>query len=101
HTKYLLARQCLRAAAFIPKPVTKNRHRFDSAATTSALERRTVGNVSGIPGHKRRAMLTKRTNRRSFLKKGMKAAGAATIGAGILTAGPAGIARERFDFDDG
>lgn len=46
-------------------------------------------------------MVIHSNNRRSFLKNGIKAAGAATIGAGMLTAGPAALARERFDFDGG
>ncbi len=45
-------------------------------------------------------LFNRRSNRRKFLKNGMLAAGAATVGAGMLTGGVSAFARDREDNDD-
>ena len=45
-------------------------------------------------------LFNRRSNRRKFLKNGMLAAGAATVGAGIMTGGLSAFGRDREDDDD-
>jgi hypothetical protein len=46
------------------------------------------------------SLVNRRSNRRKFLKNGMLAAGAATVGAGILTGGLSAFGRDRDEDDD-